>query len=192
MKMFATVCSSIVFRLYYRRNRCNFSSALDMTVSHTDTQCMSVRITHYKGHTLTHTKFVNFTANWPLSAAVNGPWRRLYFICSFLLPSPLSTDSCFLTNPTLFQANPVIMRLCPELRATREQCQQLGADLLNGLAFPRSRTEQKLHLIVWVESCSLPQGIAHVQIEHWAHSTPTGHTVCVYSWRQAYHVDNTM
>lgn len=64
---------------------------------------------------------------------------------------PLSTDSCFLTKPTLIQADPVIMRLCPELQATREQCQQPGADLLNRLASPRSQKEQKLHLIVWVE-----------------------------------------
>lgn len=55
--------------------------------------------------------------------------------------TPLSTDSCFLTKPALFffsRADPVIMRLCPELQAARERCQQLRADLLNGLASTRS------------------------------------------------------
>lgn len=100
-----------------------------------------------------------------------GPWAPLWmdrrvgstFSAFSLCLRPLSTDSCFLTKPTLLQADPVIMRLCPEPQATREQCQQLGADLLNGLASPRSQREQKLHLIVWVESGSLPRGIVHVQ-----------------------------
>lgn len=114
-----------------------------------------------RGHTQTQT----------ITLQPTGPWAPLWmdrsvgstFSALSLCLRPLSTDSCFLTKPTLFQADPVIMRLCPELQATREQCQQLGADLLNGLASPRSPREQKLHLIVWVESGSLPQGIAHVQ-----------------------------
>lgn len=122
-------------------------------------------------HTHTHSTHnaragYSATANWPLSATADRPQSRLYFICSFPMPSPLSTDSCFLTKPTLFQADPVIMRLCPELQATREQCQQLGADLLNGLASPHSPREQKLHLIVWVESGSSPRGISKVQYQH--------------------------
>lgn len=115
----------------------------------------------------THTR----TQKRTVTPQPTGPWAPLRmdrivgstFSALSLCLRPLSTDSCFLTKPTLFQADPVIMRLCPELQATREQCQQLGADLLNGLASPRSPREQKLHLIVWVESRSLPRGIAHVQ-----------------------------
>lgn len=128
--------------------------------------CASAHTHRPKSHTHTraHTNADhNAGANWPLSATANGSQSRLYLLCFSLCLRPLSTDSCFLTKPTLFQADPVIMRLCPELQATREQCQQLGADLLNGLASPRSQREQKLHLIVWVESGSLPRGIAPVQ-----------------------------
>lgn len=105
----------------------------------------------------------NTAANWPLSTTVNGSQSRDYFLCLFCRLRPLSTDSCFLTKPTLLQAGPVIMRLCPEPQATREQCQQLGADLLNGLTSSGSQREQKLHLIVWVECRSLPWGIFLVQ-----------------------------
>ncbi len=130
--------------------------------------CMSTH-NHTQGskthvHTCTNTKAdYNAAANWPLSATAMDCRQGCTFSAFSLCLRPLSTDSCFLTKPTLFQADPVIMRLCPELQATREQCQQLGADLLNGLASPRSPREQKLHLIVWVESGSLPRGIAHVQ-----------------------------
>ncbi|KAM7387907.1 hypothetical protein PAMP_024118 [Pampus punctatissimus] len=113
-----------------------------------------------RAHTKAH---YNTAANWAFSAAANGRRAGSTLSALSLCLRPLSTDSCFLTKPTLFQADPVIMRLCPELQATREQCQQLGADLLNGLASTRSLREQKLHLIVWVESGSLPRGIASVQ-----------------------------
>lgn len=69
----------------------------------------------------------------PQPAAPWAPlWRNRSGSASLLCLHPLSTASCFLTKPTPPQADPVIMRLCPEPRAAGERCQQLGADLLNG------------------------------------------------------------
>lgn len=102
-----------------------------------------------RNKTCTHVNAQKQTMIYCSQLALQRHWRtdrRAQARLSVLYPfhfRPLSTDSCFLTKPTLLGADPVIMRLCPEPQATREQCQQLGADLLNGLASPRSQREQK-------------------------------------------------
>lgn len=102
-----------------------------------------------RNKTCTHVNAQKQTMIYCSQLALQRHWRtdrraqaRLSLLFPFRL-RPFSTDSCFLTKPTLLGADPVIMRLCPEPQATREQCQQLGADLLNGLASPRSQRELK-------------------------------------------------
>lgn len=59
------------------------------------------------------------TSPWAPLARTECGAQGSTFAASSLPLRPLSTDSCFLTKPTLLQADPVIMRPCPEPQATK-------------------------------------------------------------------------
>lgn len=66
-------------------NYCSTCCRINITLACTDTHSL----THWPETAHAHTEAdYNSAANWPLSATADGPQSRLYFICSFPLPSP--------------------------------------------------------------------------------------------------------
>lgn len=151
---------------------------LACTNTHQFTQTQS-RMTH--AHTHKQTIILQPTGPWaPMRMD-----RRVGSSLSALSLCPLSNDSCFLTKPTLFQTDPVIMRLCPGLQATREQCQQLRADLLNGPSSPRSSREHKAAPYCLGGQEILASGVFPVfnsngVLKQWGFMCI--HTTCVHTW----------